>query len=68
MWGDFDKERTTKGSKYEQYAKAIKNTTEEVPVEPVEKTTYSTKEAAEILLKKQKVANPIMAAAMKNIE
>ena len=36
--------------------------------EPVEKTTYSTKETAEILLKKQQAANPILAAAMKNLQ
>ena len=68
MWGDFDRTRTTKGSKYEQFNEAMKTTTTEPTPEPVEKTTYSTKEAAEILLKKQKSANPIMAAAMKNLE
>ena len=68
MWGDFDRTRTTKGSKYQEFQEAMKTTTTEPTPEPVEKTTYSTKEAAEILLKKQKTANPIMAAAMKNLE
>lgn len=68
MWGDFDRTRTTKGSKYQEFQEAMKTTTTEPTPEPVEKTTYSTKEAAEILLKKQKSANPIMAAAMKNLE
>ena len=68
MWGDFDSNRTTKGSKYQEFQEAMKTTTTEPTPEPVEKTTYSTKEAAEILLKKQKTANPIMAAAMKNLE
>ena len=67
MFGNLDKNRTTKGSKFEQFMKS--QTEEEVEdIEPTNKTTYSTKETAEILLKKQKAANPIMAAAMKNLE
>jgi HK97 family phage prohead protease len=68
MFNNLDKTRTNKGSKYKQFQDTMKTTepaTEEVPVE---KTTYSTKETAEILMKKQKAANPIMAAAMKNLQ
>ena len=68
MFGKVDQTRTTKGSKFEHYMKTKQQETEDSTDEPVEKTTYSTKEAAEILLKKQRAANPIIAAAMKNIE
>ena len=69
MFGDLDKQRTVKGSKFEQYKKSLEDHTDEVKHEEVEtKSTYSSKDAAEMLLKKQKAANPIMAAAMKNLE
>lgn len=69
MFGDLDKTRTTKGSKYKQFQESMKSQEEDGDDEDkVEKTTYSTKETAEILLKKQKAANPIMAAALKNLE
>ncbi len=66
MFTNLDQTRTTEGSKFEQYKKLMQNETTDV--EPVEKSTYSTKETAEILLKKQQAANPIMAAAMKNLQ
>ena len=65
MFNNLDQTRTTKGSKFEQYKKQMQNEPTETPVE---KSTYSTKETAEILLKKQQAANPIMAAAMKNLQ
>ena len=65
MFTNLDQTRTTKGSKFEQYKKQMQETPTE---EPVVKSTYSTKETAEILLKKQQAANPIMAAAMKNLQ
>ena len=66
MFGKLDETRTTKGSKFEQF---IKTTNEKSQTEePVAKSTYSTKEAAEMLLAKQRRSNPIMAAAMKNLE
>ena len=65
MFKNLDQNRTTEGSKFEQYKKQMQ---EEPTEEPVVKSTYSTKETAEILLKKQQAANPIMAAAMKNLE
>ena len=65
MFGKVEQTRTTKGSKFEQYMKTKQEMETE---EPVEKTTYSTKETAEILLKKQQAANPILAAAMKNLQ
>jgi len=69
MFGDLDKTRTTKGSKYKQFQESMKSQEEDGDDEDkVEKTTYSTKETAEILLRKQKAANPIMAAALKNLE
>ena len=67
MYGNVDKSRSTKGSKFEQYKKSLP--TEEEPEEvTTEKSSYSSKEAAEFLLRKQKAANPIMAAVSKNLE
>lgn len=66
MFGNLDQTRTTKGSKLEQYLQTKQEP--QVTEEPVEKSTYSTKETAEILMKKQRAANPIMAAALKNLE
>ena len=68
MFGDLDQNRSTKGSKYEQFQKGLEEQPEETTVEPVEKSTYSTKETAQILLAKQQNGNPIVAAAMKNLE
>lgn len=68
MFGNLDQTRTTKGSKFDQFMKSQTSTDEGSTEEPVQKSTYSTKEAAEILLAKQKRNNPIMAAAMKNLE
>ena len=68
MFGNLDQTRTSKGSKFEQYMKTKQIESEDSTEEPVEKSTYSTKEAAEILLKKQQTANPIMAAAFKNLQ
>lgn len=66
MFNNMDQTRTTKGSKYEQFMKTY---TETEPVEePTAKSTYSTKETAKMLLEKQQAANPIMAAAMKNLK
>ena len=66
MYGNVDKSRSTKGSKFEQYKKSLP--TEEEPEEHTEKSSYSSKEAAEFLLRKQKAANPIMAAVTKNLK
>ena len=67
MFGDLDKSRSTKDSKFEQYKKSLE--TKEEPEEvTTEKSSYSSKEAAEFLLRKQKAANPIMAAALKNLD
>ena len=41
---------------------------EESAEPPVEKNTFSTRETAEILMRKQQTANPIMAAVMKQLE
>ena len=68
MFGNFDKQRTTEGSKYEQYMKTIEAAKVKDTEEPVEKTTYSTKETAEILMRKQQTANPIMAAVINNLK
>lgn len=65
MYGNLDQNRNTKGSKFKQYQESL---SEEPVEEPVEKSTYSTKETAEILLAKQKAANPLMAAVMKNLQ
>jgi len=65
MFGDLEKSRSTTGSKFKKFQEQLGETE---PTEPVVKTGYSSKEAAEILLAKQKRANPIMAAAMKNLE
>ena len=66
MFGNLDENRTTKGSKFEQFMQT--KSEEHQNEEPVKKSTYSTKEAAEMLLAKQKRNNPLMAAAMKNLE
>ena len=66
MFGNLDENRTTKGSKFEQFMKT--KSEEHQTEEPKNKSTYSTKEAAEMLLAKQRRSNPIMAAAMKNLE
>lgn len=69
MFGNFDKQRNTEGSKYEQYMKTIEASKKEESAEPpVEKNTFSTRETAEILMRKQQTANPLMAAVMKQLE
>ena len=65
MFGDLEKSRSTTGSKFKKFQEQLGETE---PTEPVEKTGYSSKEAAKILLAKQKRANPITAAVMKNLE
>ena len=65
MWGDLNKSRSTDGSKFKQFQDQIGETE---PTEPVEKTGYSSEEAAKILLAKQKRANPLTAAVMKQLE
>ena len=65
MFGDLEKSRSTNGSKFKKFQEQLGETE---PTEPVEKTGYSSKEAAEILLAKQKRANPLTAAVMKNLE
>ena len=67
MYGNVDKSRSTKGSKFEQYKKSLESKEEPEEV-PTEKSSYSSQEAAEFLIKKQQAANPIMAAAFKNLE
>ena len=67
MFGDLDKSRSTKGSKFDEYQKSLKETKEPEEV-ATEKSCYSSKEAAEFLLRKQKSANPLMAAVTKNLE
>lgn len=65
MFDDLGKSRSNTGSKFKQYQEQVGETE---PTEPVEKTGYSSEEAAKILLAKQKRANPITAAVMKNLE
>ena len=67
MFGDLDKSRSTKGSNFDEYQKSLK-TNEEPEEVATEKSCYSSKEAAEFLLRKQKSANPLMAAVTKNLE
>ena len=64
MFSNMDQTRTPQSSKFDQY---MKSQTEPVE-EPTNKSTYSTKETAQVLLQKQQAANPIMAAAMKNLK
>ena len=66
MFGDLDKSRSTKGSKFDEYQKSLP--TKEPEEVATEKSCYSSKEAAEFLLRKQKSANPLMAAVTKNLE
>ena len=65
MYGELGKTRSTEGSKFKQFQEQISETE---PTEPVEKTGYSSEEAAKILLAKQKRANPLTAAVMKQLE
>lgn len=65
MYGELGKSRSTEGSKFKKFQEQLGDTE---PTEPVEKTGYSSEEAAKILLAKQKRANPITAAVMKNLE
>ena len=65
MFGDLEKSRSNTGSKFKKFQEQLGETE---PTEPIEKTGYSSKEAAEILLAKQKRANPLTAAVMKNLE
>ena len=66
MFGDLDKSRSTNGSKFDEYQKSLP--TKEPEEVATEKSCYSSKEAAEFLLRKQKSANPLMAAVTKNLE
>lgn len=66
MFGDLEKSRSTTGSKFKQFQEKVGE--EPVENDSVEKTGYSSEEAAKILLAKQKRANPITAAVMKNLE
>ena len=66
MFGDLDKSRSNKGSKFDEYQKSLP--TKEPEEVATEKSCYSSKEAAEFLLRKQKSANPLMAAVTKNLE
>lgn len=63
MFGNLDKTRTNKGSKFKEYEKSLNHKEEGV----TEKSSYSSKEAAEMLIKKQRDNNPIMSAAFKNL-
>ena len=65
MFGDLEQTRTTSGSKYEAFKKSLGKSEEE---EPTEKSNYSSKEAAEIMMKKHQATNPLNAAIMKNLE
>lgn len=65
MFGDLEKSRSTNGSKFKKFQEQLGETE---PTEPVVKTGYSSKEAAEILLAKQRRANPLTTAVMKNLE
>lgn len=65
MYGGLGKSRSTEGSKFKKFQEQISDESEP---EPVEKTGYSSEEAAKILLAKQKRANPLTAAVMKNLE
>ena len=67
MFNGLDSSRTTTGSKFGQYTKEIGDTNPEEE-EVVEKSTYSTKETAKLLMQKQEAANPIMAAVLKNLD
>ena len=68
MFNNLDKTRTNKGSKFDQFVKA-KETKEVKVEEPAKnKSTYSSKDAASIIMEKQKRGNPIVNAAMKNLE
>lgn len=67
MFGKLETQRTNDSSKYKQYMKTMETKTEE-PQQESDSSTYSSKTAAELMIKKQGKANPIMAAAMKNLE
>lgn len=67
MWGNMDKERSTTGSKFDAFMKS-QNTEESVEDNTqTSKSTYTVEETAKALYQRQGAANPIMAAAFKNM-
>ena len=68
MWGNMDKERSTTGSKFDAFMKS-QNTEESVEDNTqTSKSTYTVEETAKALYQRQGAANPIMAAAFKNMK
>lgn len=67
MFGELGQTRSNEGSKFDEYQKSL-NESKEPEEKVTEKSTYSTKETAQILMNKQKAANPITAAVLKNLE
>lgn len=67
MLGNLDQTRTTEGSKFEQYKKSLETDPEEEVEDPTEKSTFSSSEAAKMMMRKQKNSNPIVSAAFKNL-
>ena len=69
MFNHLDKSRDTSGSKFNEFIKSQKeesSQTEETL--DTSKSTYTTQETAELLMKKQQSANPILGAVIRNIQ
>ena len=68
MWGNMDQNRSTTGSKFDAFMKS-QNTEESVEDNTqTSKSTYTVEETAKALYQRQGAANPIMAAAFKNMK
>jgi len=68
MWGNMDKERSNSGSKFDAFMKS-QSTDESVEDNTqTSKSTYTVEETAKALYQRQGAANPIMAAAFKNMK
>jgi hypothetical protein len=68
MWNNMDQNRSTNGSKFDAFMKS-QNTEESVEDNTqTSKSTYTVEETAKALYQRQGAANPIMAAAFKNMK
>ena len=68
MWNNMDQNRSTNGSKFDAFIKS-QNTEESVEDNTqTSKSTYTVEETAKALYQRQGAANPIMAAAFKNMK
>ena len=68
MWGNMDKERSNSGSKFDAFMKSQNTDNSVEDNTQTSKSTYTVEETAKALYQRQGAANPIMAAAFKNMK